>query len=142
MNVQLDLFDDDPADKPCPVCGSAAPSKALAVQGKARTSDPDTAHQAARLIAARNPTAKVRLLEAFRYAYPEGLTDEEAAMWARLPLVSEYATRCSELRQLPDPLLEVIPGETRTGAAGVERLVSRITRHGIYVLEQREKRTP
>jgi len=64
-----------------------------------------------------------------------GLTDEEAATVGGVSLLSEYATRCSELRKWDPPLL-VMMEEERIGGAGVERKISRITRAGkAYVLD-------
>jgi hypothetical protein len=61
---------------------------------KARTTDPETSHIAAKKV--RKSSAKMRLLLAHA-AHPHGLTDREAALAAGLSLASEYATRCSEL---------------------------------------------
>ena len=101
----------DPYLEPCPLCGSMAPREALLDKGGARRRDPDTAHQAALIITERRTTAKSSLLMAFNAAFPEPITDEEAARSAGLSLGSEYATRCSELRKGPNPLLEPVPGE-------------------------------
>jgi len=76
-------------------------------QPKARASDPATSHDAAESarLNVRTGSARARLLLAHHEAYKDaapfgndiGLTDEEAAAAAGLPLTSEYATRCSEL---------------------------------------------
>jgi hypothetical protein len=89
--------------------------------GQARREDPQTSKDAAALV--RPGSARARLLEAHA-RFPTGLTDEEAAIQADLELTSEYATRCSEL--LRAGLLEDTP-MTRTGNAGMARMVRRIT---------------
>ena len=77
-------------------------------QPKARASDPATSHDAAESarINVRTGSARARLLLAHYEQWQDeveplaplvGLTDEEAAAAAGLPLTSEYATRCSEL---------------------------------------------
>ena len=68
-------------------------------------------------------TQKDRLLVAFT-AHPEGLTDEEAATIAGLPIRSCWWKRCSELREAG--LIEHTE-QMRLGSAGCNQLVSRIT---------------
>jgi hypothetical protein len=78
-------------------------------------------------VAYRAGSQKAKLLEAFKDAYPEGLTDEEAAVRAGISLGSEYSKRCGELRQdARIAVLEVL-GEvvTRAGSSGVQRIVSK-----------------
>lgn len=95
--------------------------EALADHGQARASDPATAQAAARLV--RPGSARARLLKA-HLEQPDGLTDEEAATLAGLPLTSEYATRCSELMRAG---LLVSASFARTGASGMARQVRRTT---------------
>ena len=105
-------------------------------QEKARRTDPATSHVAAAVIKAHSGTARVRLLEAHG-EYPAGLTDEEAAEAAGLSLLSEYATRMSELQNggLVEPT-----GEFREGSSGMLRVVRAITPDGLSVLVQRVAR--
>jgi hypothetical protein len=100
--------------------------------GQARWKDPRTSKDAASMV--RPGSARAKLLDAHAWN-PKGLTDEEAAMVAGLPLVSEYATRCSEL--LRAGLLENT-GTTRTGASGMSRMVRRITTEGQRLVQPRE----
>ncbi len=103
--------------------------------GQARITDPDTSQEAARLIRAKATTARVRLLEEFgRW---DDLTDEEAASRAGLSMLSEYATRCSELDRAG---MVQDTGRRRRGAAGAERMVRAITPLGRYVLTARAQR--
>src|SRR5690349_11325025 len=97
-----------------------------------RTTDPDTSHAAAREIRVKAGSQRAWLLTAFNRDI--GLTDEEA-MYETLGAVkpvSEYAKRCSELRE--GGFIEPT-GETRPGSAGVERIVSRITAKGMAWVE-------
>lgn len=105
--------------------------------GQARVDDPETSKLAARLATATASSARVRLLEAHG-DHPDGLTDEEAASWAGLSLMSEYATRCSELRRA-GCLIDT--GDLRTGAAGAPRVVRCITRLGLETLRARRARS-
>ncbi len=104
-------------------------------EGQARHTDPFTSKEAAVFIKAKATSARVLLLQAHA-SHPGGLTDEEAAVEAGLPLVSEYATRCSELKRcgwIEDT--EV----TRPGASGSSRLVRRITADGLLMLHKRKQ---
>jgi hypothetical protein len=101
------------------------PAAELEEHGQARSSDPATSHAAAATI--RTGSAKMALLQAHA-RHPEGLTDEEAARHAGLSLASEYATRCSELQRAG--LLDDTT-DTRTGRAGMQRLVRVITPSGL-----------
>lgn len=94
-----------------------------------RTSDPATS-RAAEPTPVKAGTQRAALLAAFASPGAErGLTDEEAADLADgVPYRSEFAKRCSELRAAE--LLEVVPGVTRSGVSGYQRLVSRITDQG------------
>ncbi len=102
---------------------------------KARTTDPSTSHDAAEAIRMRAGASRAKLLLAHYDDYiangwdHSGLIDEEAAAIAGLSLDSEYATRCSELRKCKPPLLMMME-EERTGRAGVERKISRLTKAG------------
>lgn len=97
-----------------------------------RRSDPGTSHNAATAIKVKAGTQRAKLLLAFRDApttrLQGDLTDEEAMEDAEgVSPVSEYAKRCSELR---DAGLIEPTGETRKGASGVDRIVSVITDAG------------
>lgn len=94
----------------------------------ARSTDPDTSHRATEEIKVRAGTQRAKLLQAFALTPDFGLTDEEAALTADgVPLRSEYAKRCSELREAG--LIEPT-GETRKGGSGQDRMVSWITAKG------------
>lgn len=94
--------------------------------GRHRLPDWKTSASAGRAVSYRSGTQKAALLEAFRSAWPSGLTDEEAAVSAGLSLSSEYSKRCGELRQ--DGYIAVLTeaGEpvTRPGSSGLDRIVS------------------
>jgi hypothetical protein len=95
--------------------------------GRHRRNDRPTSIEGAQSVAYRAGSQKAKLLQAY-YWNPRGLSDEEAAVVAGLPLTSCYWKRCGELRQ--DGMIEDT-GETRRGVAGVSRIVSRITVDGI-----------
>lgn len=95
--------------------------------GRHRNPDWVTSVEGAQSVAYRAGTQKAKLLDAFRDAYPDNLTDEEAAVRAGISLTSEYSKRCGELRQ--DHAIVVVwlaEGEplTRTGQSGIKRIVS------------------
>jgi len=98
--------------------------------GQARATDLPTAKAAAAQVkpgGARYALLKAHLLDL------RGMTDEEAALTAGLPLTSEYATRCSELVRagyLEDTAM------TRQGRSGVRRVVRVITQSGIDLMEE------
>lgn len=110
-----------------------------------RTTDPATSKQAAGAVKVRAGSQRARLLAAFgKYdeGHPNlsaalvgaepGLTDEQAARLAEgVSMSSEYAKRCSELREAG---LIAPTGSTRPGVSGAERIVSRITFEGSRVL--------
>lgn len=112
---------------------------ALADVIPSRTSDPETSHAAAREIKVKANSQRARLLYAFWLEremrhdanVPDskaGLTDEQAMRWSpEVSARSEYAKRCSELRE--GGFIEPT-GETRPGSAGPQRIVSRITAKG------------
>jgi len=92
-------------------------------QPKARATDPRTSHEAAETaLTTRAGSQRHKLWQAFKWSLD--LTDEEAAVKAGISLTSEYATRCSELRNagyIRDT------GAERVGASGSRRIVSQIT---------------
>lgn len=95
-----------------------------------RTSDPETSH-AAEPVKIKAGSQRAYLLDEFyRWQMEDGLTDEQAMEYA-YPLVgptSEYAKRCSELRQ--GGFIEPT-GEVRVSfTTGKARIVSRITEKG------------
>jgi len=102
--------------------------------GQARESDPPTAHGAAARV--RPGTQRYQLLAAHR-SHPGGLTDEEACAVAELSPTSEYATRCSELRNAG---YLVDTTAVRLGDAGHPRLVRCITGLGLAALAMAESR--
>lgn len=94
----------------------------------ARNTDPDTSHDAAAAIKIRAGSQRHLLLDVFVLRGHAGYTDEEAMHAADgVTPTSEYSKRCSELRE--GGFIEPT-GETRPGAAGVERIVSRATAKG------------
>jgi len=99
---------------------------------KARSSDPQTSKRAAQEIGIRVNSSRFKLLMA-HFTERNGLTDEEAATHAGLPLTSEYATRCSELERAG--LLASMPTH-RTGSSGQLRMVRRITVKGILTAQE------
>jgi len=79
-----------------------------------RRSDPSTSAIAAARVAPRTGTQKAKLLAAFRAAWPNGLTDDEAGDAIGLPPISTRK-RCSDLRN--DGFIEpvdVVPGRHGT----------------------------
>ena len=95
--------------------------------GRHRVDDWYTSIEGAKSVAYRAGSQKDLLLKAFQAAYPDGLTDEEAAIAAGMALTSCYWKRCGELRQ--DGLIAGITGSngtvsTRLGSSGVHRIVS------------------
>lgn len=100
-----------------------------------RTTDPATSHAAARTITVKAGTQRAKLLKAFMLFDVFGGTDEQAMIACQSYGVSpssEYSKRCSELREAG--LIEPT-GETRTGASGHQRIVSRITEAGRKVVQ-------
>lgn len=105
---------------------------ALADVIPSRSTDPDTSHAAAAEVKVKANTQRALLLAAFalenRWDFVDGLTDEQAMAHADgVSATSEYAKRCSELRE--GGYIEPT-GETRPGSAGPQRIVSRITDKG------------
>ena len=99
---------------------------------KVRSSDPETSKKAAQEIGLRANSSRFKLLMA-HFSERNGLTDEEAAIHAGLPLTSEYATRCSELERAG--LIASMPTH-RTGSSGQLRVVRRITVKGILTAQE------
>lgn len=99
-----------------------------------RRTDPSTSHEAAASVVVTGENQRGLLLKAFQGRYGDdpddpGLTDEEAMNRAvGVTAWSEYAKRCSELR---DAGLIEATGETRKGESGRARIVSRITDAGL-----------
>lgn len=91
-----------------------------------RRTDPGTSHKAEKAVTVKAGTQRHRLLVAFSAL--DDATDEEAMEHAvGVAPTSEFAKRCSELR---DGGYIEPTGEERKGAAGVDRIVSRITDKG------------
>ena len=67
--------------------------------GRHRNPDWVTSVKGAESVAYRANSQKAKLLDAYKAAYPGGLTDDEACVAAGLPLTSCYWKRCGELRQ-------------------------------------------
>jgi len=67
--------------------------------GRHRNPDWTSSVLGAQSVTYRAGSQKARLLAAYERAYPLGLTDDEAAVAAGLPLTSCYWKRCGELRQ-------------------------------------------
>ena len=88
-------------------------------KGRHRSNDRSTSMDGAASVAYRAGSQKARLLDQYKQAGPEGLTDDEAASSAGL-MKSCYWKRCGELRQ--DGVI-VETGVTRPGEAGVQRIV-------------------
>lgn len=63
----------------------------------ARLSDPDSSKIAAAKVAPKTGTHKAKLIDAYRNAFPQGLSDEEACDRAGLPYGGWK--RCSDLRR-------------------------------------------
>lgn len=123
--AQLDLFSTDDSWPDLAEYGHTIP---------ARATDPQTSHAATRAIVVRAGTQRHYLLAQF--AAGDHLTDEQAMEAS--PFVrptSEYAKRCSELR---DAGLIEPTGETRPGTAGPQRIVCRITELGRKALHHGE----
>lgn len=102
-----------------------------------RTSDPETS-RCAEPVKIRAGSQRAYLLWSFWYGQEKGLTDEQAMTCTPIGAVSptsEFAKRCSELRE--GGFIEPT-GETRAGAAGKDRIVSRITPKGVaWIRENR-----
>ena len=95
--------------------------------GRTRNPDWTSSIMGAQSVAYRAGTQKAKLLQAFKDAYPDNLTDEEAATKAGINLASEYSKRCGELRQ--DSAIVVVwlsegTPLTRAGQSGIQRIVS------------------
>lgn len=114
---------------------------------KARPGDPETSHEAARDVGENHWTDRNRLLVAWLYAGPEGLTDEEAAEQAHL-LDHCYWKRAGETRQprrggddfaaIAGAALTAWSGDgrKRKGRSGSQRKVSVLTRRGYEYIQE------
>ena len=96
-------------------------------KGRTRRHDHVTSVAGAQAVSYRAGSQKERLLRAYRYAGPDGLTDEEACVLAGISLRSCYWKRCSELRE--DGVI-TLTGRSRPGDAGVPRIICTITEEG------------
>jgi hypothetical protein len=103
-----------------------------------RYSDPDTSHEAERLIRVTANNQRGKLLAAYRWA-PQGFTDDEAQTTAGVSPASCYWKRCSELR---DAGFIVPTGITRKGRAGVQRIVCALTPLGLKMLRDIDMEGP
>lgn len=91
-------------------------------KGRHRRNDQPGSVAGARSVVYRAGTQKALLMAAFEAAWPNDLTDEEAATNAGVSLTSEYSKRCGELRD--DGVIVQVEGRSRMGGAGIPRLVS------------------
>lgn len=93
--------------------------------GRHRHPDWTTSVKGAESVAYRAGSQKALLLAAYKDAYPAGLTDEEAAIAAGLPMRSCWWRRCSELREdgIVAPLTQAGELVTREGTAGAKQMV-------------------
>lgn len=115
----------------CQVCAVDAASRPEPREGRARHTDPDTSAAGAASVTVRAGSQKARLLAAYYAAGPDGLTDDEAAVHARVDRAC-FWKRCSEMRE--DGLIMDL-GVTRLGPLhGEARMVCGITARGIRVL--------
>jgi len=90
-----------------------------------RNTDPETSAMGAQDVKPRRQTQALRLLA--EYVHRDGLTDEEAALFAGL-IKTGYWKRCSDLRTAGF----IIPtGETRIGSQGSLMRVCAITEEGL-----------
>lgn len=128
------MFETGPAGILRPVVNSNSSiiPEVLSRPGQARGVDPATSKAAAGMVKAKAGSSRVLLLGA--YIGVDGLTDEEAADRAGVNLLSEYATRISELVRYQ--MLEQT-GAERLGRSGVPRRVCRITDYGRHVMGKR-----
>lgn len=94
-----------------------------------RNTDPITSAQAAADVKPRRMSQAMRLLAEYRYR--DGLTDEEAGLFAGL-IKTGYWKRCSELRAQG---FLFNTGTTRMGSQGSLMMVCGITPEGIELLE-------
>ena len=108
----------------CQVCAGDNRAKADHRVGRTRANDYATSVRGAESVAYRAGSQKRLLMAAYEEAYPEGLTDDEAADAAGIPPTSCYWKRCGELRQ--DGVILV--GESRISRVTRElRIVCRIS---------------
>lgn len=111
----------------CAICRHMGLVALVKAEPKARKSDPATSKAAAKLALPKAGSQAYSLLIA-HMRNPNGLTDEEACIAARLDLRTEYRTRCSTLRNLgfiEDTLF------TRESSMGRPNVVRVITKKGL-----------
>ena len=90
--------------------------------GRSRNPDWETSKAGAKDVEYRSGSQKAKLLAAYKLHGRVGMTDEQAADYADL-LNTCYWKRCGEMRRDG----KIVPtGETRKGAAGVQRIVCRV----------------
>lgn len=97
-----------------------------------RASDPGTSHAAAQSIIVSAKNQRGKLLRVYG-GVDFGLTDDEAQERSGVSPHSCYWKRCSELR---DGGYIAPTGRTRTGRAGVQRIVCQITDEGRRALRR------
>ena len=100
--------------------------------GRVRRNDHASSRAGARDVGYRAGSQKARLLAVYEAAFPEALTDEEAARSAGLYVTGCcYWKRCSELRDA-GAIIEVgtkrVGGDIGAGGMGKTRLVCRVRR--------------
>lgn len=93
--------------------------------GRHRNPDWTSSIMGAQNVAYRAGTQKAKLLDAYQQAYPDGLTDEEAAERSGVNMRSCWWRRCTELREdgTIAPVIEAGKEATRAGSSGVQRIV-------------------
>lgn len=119
------LFGED--GTPTPSALYSPPTAPDIRKGRHRREDWSTSIAGANAVAYRAGSQKALLLEAFRNAYPNPLTDEEAAEMAGISLTSEYSKRCGELRQdghIREQRWDDGTVMTRDGSSGIPRILS------------------
>lgn len=85
----------------------------------------------------RPPNQQMRLLAEYPAAGERGLTDEEAADAAKVPVRSNFWKRCGELRVAGLIEQQVVAGKpvVRKGTSGIDQMVCVITGPGRAMLE-------
>lgn len=100
----------------------------------ARDTDPATSHNATEQILIKAGTQRAVILGAY-YSQAaldrDGLTDDEAQEVSGVSILSCWWKRCSELREGG----YIAPtGKVRNGAAGVDRMICKVTPEGLRAL--------
>ena len=85
--------------KPCPSC-TALPSPSVNKMPGVRKGARDTSRQAAIRLMPKSGTARMKVLDAYKDVYPEGLTHEEMSMKLGNPYSSTFRARASELEDM------------------------------------------